>query len=91
MSKGKKTNWVTLLGKAKIAKDTIKFIPSTIGEGPNKGQSTATLIKSNYDFENGIISFKVKLSDSENQVQVGLNHGLGNETYAGIGPGMTTL
>lgn len=91
MSKGKKTNWVTLLGKAKIAKDTIKFIPTIIGEGPNKGQTAATLIKSNYDFENGIISLKAKLFDSENQVQIGLNHGLGNEIYVGIGPGITTF
>lgn len=90
MSRKRKTNWISLLGRIKHSGQGLTYIPTLIDDGPNKGQPTACLAKSNYDFENGDISFKVKLTDSSNQVLVGFNHGTGEEVYAGISSGISS-
>jgi hypothetical protein len=84
MSRTKQTNWVALLGKITHTTDGIKYIPLLIEEGPSQGQYSICLAKSNYDFENGSVSFTVKLKDPNNQVRVGFNHGTNDEIYAGI-------
>jgi len=90
MSRKKQTNWIALMGKISHSAAGIKYIPTTIEDGPNKGQLAVCLAKSNYDFENGSVSFTVGLKDQANQVQIGFNHGTGSEVYAGISPGVAS-
>jgi hypothetical protein len=89
MSKKKQTNWISLLGRMKKSAQGITYMPTVFEDGPNKGQQAICLAKSNYDFENGVVSFKVKLTDPSSEVLVGFNHGTGNEVYAGILAGMS--
>lgn len=90
MSRKKRTNWISLLGKIKLTAQGITYVPTFIDEGPQKGMPTVCLAKSNYDFENGTVSFRTTLSDPSSQVQVGFNHGTGTEIYAGISAGASS-
>ena len=87
MRRKNQSNWIALMGKISHSVEGIKYIPSLIMEGPNKGQHAVCLAKSNYDFENGSVAFTVKLEDPNNYAQVGFNHGVGTEVYAGISAG----
>lgn len=77
-------NWVPLLGRAEFSNGEIKYIATTINEGPNSGQQQVALIKSNVEFESGEISFKVTLSDPRCACQVVLNHGMQPEVFVGL-------
>jgi len=90
MSRKKQTNWIALMGRIKHSAQGLTYIPTIIEEGPNKGQPSICLAKSNYDFENGTITFKVKLNDPNSQVQLGFNHSTGNQVYAGIASGVSS-
>ena len=90
MPRVRKTNWISLLGRIRQTAAGIEYVPTVIEEGPNKGQPTVCLAKSNYDFENGTVSFNVRLTDPGSQVQVGFNHGTGEEVYAGISAGISS-
>lgn len=90
MSRPRKTNWISILGRVRQTSQGIRYIPSVIEDGPNKGQPTVCLAKSNFDFESGSVSCKVKLESETNQIQIGFNHGSGEEIYAGISGGIST-
>jgi len=85
MAKRVQGNWISLMGKISQSAEVIKYVPTVIAEGPNKGQNAVCQAKSNYEFENGTVSFRVKLPDPSNQAQVGFNHGgISGEVFAGI-------
>lgn len=90
MSRKKQTNWISLLGRIKLSAQGITYIPTLAMEGPKKGEPTICLAKSSYEFENGVVSFKVKLTDPSSNVLVGFNHGTGDEVYAGILSGVSS-
>jgi hypothetical protein len=90
MRKKKQTNWISLLGRIKLSAQGITYIPTVATEGPDKGNRIICLAKSNYDFENGAVSFKVKLTDPKSDVLVGFNHGTGDEVFAGISQGVSS-
>ena len=89
MSRKKQTYWISLVGKIKLSAQGITYIPTFAEEGPRKGEPITCLAKSNYDFENGVVSFKVKLIDPESTVLLGFNHGTGDEVFAGITSGLS--
>lgn len=79
--------WVPLLGRAEFSGDGIKYIATTITEGPNSGQQQLALVKSNVEWESGEVSFAVTLSDPRCACQVVLNHGLQPEIFVGLRSG----
>lgn len=78
------TNWVSLMGKVEVAEDQIKYVPVPITDGPNAGQTSVALVKSNLEFESGEISYEAFLSDPKSACQVIFNHGLQPEIFAGV-------
>src|ERR1700682_5719904 len=78
------TNWVSILGKVEVAEGQIKYIPVQITEGPNAGQTSAALVRSNLEFESGELSYEALLTDPRSACQIGLNQGLQPEIYAGL-------
>jgi hypothetical protein len=80
-------NWVPLLGHVEIIDDRIKYIATTISEGPSAGQPQAAVVKSNIQFQNGEISFQVTLSESKDACQVILNHDSPPQIFVGVRSG----
>lgn len=83
----KKLNWILIHGDCRVKDGILRYQPKVISEGPNAGQDQACLIKSNLDFENGSVTFRTKIKDPESKVQIGFNHGLGSEIFAGLNNG----
>jgi hypothetical protein len=82
------TNWVSILGKVEVGEGQIKYIPVQITEGPNAGQTSVALVRSNLEFESGELSYEALLTDPQSACQIGLNQGLQPEIYAGLNVGV---
>lgn len=81
----KKDFWLATHGRIEIKKDIILFNP--IQQDPVNTAFLpvpAGVVKSNVFFENGTISFKVKLSDNKASCAVILNDGGSNPIYVGL-------
>lgn len=78
------THWVSILGKVEITDAEIKYDPVPITDGPNAGQTTVAIVKSNLEFESGEISYEAFLRDPKASCQVVLNQGLQPEIFAGL-------
>ncbi len=83
----KNIKWIPILGNCVENKGVLKYIGTPSTEGPNQGQSSACLARSNLDFENGSVKFRVKITHPDCKVQLGLNNGQTVEVYAGLNNG----
>lgn len=82
-----KMNWIPIFGDCEVDKGILRYHTKILDTGPSAGQAQVCLIKSNYEFENGSITFRTVIKDPKSQVQIGLNHGNGLEVYAGLNNG----
>lgn len=78
------TNWVSLLGKVEVSNESIKYVPVPIPEGPNAGQYSVALVRSNLEFESGEVTYEAHVKDPRSACQVVLNHGLQPEIFSGL-------
>lgn len=91
--KVKKTNinWIALMGKVKTSDNKLIHIPTVIEDGPNKGQFSVCLAKSNVEFESGKIEFKVTFKNHKSKCQLILSHGTLIETFVGLNFGQAAF
>lgn len=57
------TKWISIDGKINVYGDTLKYIPVQYTEGPQTGQYSLAIVKSNLFFENGEVKFDALLKD----------------------------
>ena len=80
-------HWISIFGSIEATENQIKYIPYQITEGSNQGNYGIANAKSNIEFENGIITFKVFLKNPKSICQIILNHGTQNEINIGLNLG----
>lgn len=79
-----KANWLVTGGKAEIKGETFKYIPQTIKNKYGQDENVPAFIKSNIDFENGEISFKVSLKEPLAMCQLIFSSDTGGNLNIGI-------
>ncbi|MDO8894166.1 hypothetical protein [Nitrosomonas sp.] len=82
-------HWVSTYGSVEIEKDQITLIiPAETQINKDLPVTTPSIpyaiVRSNIEFEQGIINFEVKLFDSESTCVIGMAAGLNTEFYGGI-------
>ena len=81
------TYWIVTLGKAEVADGTVTYIPSLITEGPNVGQDTLTILRSNMELESGEVTYEAHLNEQTSKCQVGLRSEEDGTLFAGLNVG----
>lgn len=77
------TKWITLTGRAEIKNGVIIYTPTVVKDAQGNDISQHATVASNVAFENGTISFKVKLLDKTSRCQVVFNAG-NKQVHVGI-------
>lgn len=80
-------NWISIHGKVDVEDGKLTYVPSAVNENDAPNQFPFALVKSNINFENGIIKFEVILTNRETKCQLVLNHGQASEVYTGLNIG----
>ncbi len=84
--KNKRQTWIALFGKIKPTGDGFIYEPNVAPpETPTAmQQSLFAMAKSDIDFSAGVISFKTKIQQKDDRVQLVLNQGLADQIFVGI-------
>jgi len=79
-----KANWLVTAGKVEIKGETFKYIPQQIKNKFGQDENVPAFIKSNLNFENGEIDFKVKIREQHAMCQVIFNSDTGGNLNIGL-------
>lgn len=80
----KNLHWVSIVGRFNEKNGVLRYFPDIAIDGPNQGQPQICVAKSNLDFQNGIVKFRVRLEEPDAKVQVLLSHGHAEQVFAGL-------
>lgn len=69
-----KTNWVVIEGKADVKQNFVKYVPNKIKNDRGQEISEYTLLGSEVEFENGEMSFKLRLKEKNAQLHLIFNY-----------------
>ena len=78
------TNWIVTSGKAEVKDNTIKYKSETFKNQLGKEEVLSSIVKSNIDFDNGEITFKVISKSQHGRCQVIFNYDDGPTILAGL-------
>lgn len=81
------TRWIPIIGSAEVAHGTVTYTPSPVTEGPNAGQNSVTLLRSNMEFKSGEVTYEARLNEPASWCQVGLETEGGGKVFAGLNLG----
>ena len=83
----KNINWIVTSGTCVVEKDKIVYSPKVITNQLGKEEVLSSIVKSNIEFENGEISFKVISKDAFGRCQIIFNYDESPMVLAGLNVG----
>ena len=83
----KKQSWIATFGTVATSDGELTYFPEVLKEGPQTEEHRFAIVKSNMPFDEGEVSFLVKLDESYAQCQLILNGDRETQIFVGLNSG----